>query len=98
MRKTNKRYVIYTLGENNEVAFLFGTGGGAVFLTLTPLFPKVFPNKKKAKRVLKRLDSYYKTAQGWHVTDLNIHNAQWRKKHGTNVIRLSDETNFGTGE
>lgn len=96
MRKTNKRYVIYTVVGNN-IAFFFAIGDNRAFLT--SLFPRVFSNNKKAKRYLSRLNSYHKVPYQWRIMDLNVRNAQWRKGHGkVNIIRLSAETEFVVGE
>ena len=96
MRKTNKRYVIYT-GVGTNIAFFFAIGDNRAFLT--SLFPRVFSNKKKAKRYLKRLNSYHKAPYQWHIMDLNVRNAEWRKKNGkVNIIRLSADTEFAVGE
>lgn len=74
MRKTNNRYAIYALSKDNGVGFFFTMGEGTAFLSLS--HAKTFPSKKKAKRVLKRLNCYHPAPSRWRIVDLDVLNSK----------------------
>lgn len=52
----NNKYIICTETGHSEVFYWKIISG---FVALTTIVPTTFPNKKKAKRVLKRLNKYH---------------------------------------
>ena len=76
MRKTNHEYVLTSYGEFNQLFFL---GFFEADVVMTQIMPKTFPNKKKAKRVQKRLNKIYLGQASWGIIDYNIWKSYCRK-------------------
>lgn len=75
MRKTNHKYVLTSHGEFNQLFFL---GFFDTDVVMTQIKPKIFPNKKKAKRVQRRLNKIYDGYVKWGIIDYNIWQAYCR--------------------
>lgn len=75
MRKTNHEYVLTSYGEFNQLFFL---GFFDKDIVVTQIIPKTFPNKKKAKRVQRRLNKIYSGYADWGIIDYNIWRAHCR--------------------
>ena len=75
MRKTNHEYVLTSYDEFNQLFFL---GFFDKDIVVTQITPKTFPNRKKAKRVQRRLNKIYSGYLDWGIIDYNIWRAYCR--------------------
>ena len=74
MRKTNHEYAITCKGMFNQ-EFYFDTIDDIILVTI--IIPTTFPNKKKAKRMLKKLNNKRGDVK-WGIIDYNIWRAYCR--------------------
>lgn len=69
-----KKYAIAIEGEYALEFFYKNVNG---FIVMTRILPTTYPNKKKAKRVLKRLNKYY--GGDWFLIDYQKLTSRWTK-------------------